>query len=57
MFPALWDWFPYVQAKASLVGIKSQDHWNPVIMNAIRLFVGFLGYPKGSAAELLNGTL
>ena len=35
----------------------SQDHWNPVIISASRLFVGVLGYPKGSAAELLDGTL
>ena len=33
------------------------DHWNPVIINALRLSVGFWGYPKGSALELLDGTL
>ena len=33
-----------------------QDHWNPVIISALQLYVG-LGYPKGSASELLDGTL
>ena len=28
------------------------DRWNPVIINALRMFVGVLGYPKGAAAEL-----
>ena len=49
--PALWSWFSYVQVKASWVGISvlmvlSQDHWNPVIISALRLFVGFWGIPK-----------
>ena len=39
-----------------LMGLR-QDHWNPVIINALRLYVGFWGIPKGSAAELLDGTL
>ena len=33
------------------------DRLNPVIISALRLFVGVLGYPKGSALELLDGTL
>ena len=33
------------------------DHWNLVIISALRLYVGFWGYPKGSASELLDGTL
>ena len=33
------------------------DHWNPVIITASRLYVRFLGYPKGSALELLDATL
>ena len=33
------------------------DHWNPVIINALKLFVGVLGYPKRSASELMDGIL
>ena len=33
------------------------DHWNPVIIAALVPFCGILGYPMGSAAELLDGTL
>ena len=32
------------------------DHWNPVIINALVLYVEVLGYPKGSASELPDGT-
>ena len=33
------------------------DHWNPVIINTLRLFVMFWVTPKGPALELLDGTL
>ena len=33
------------------------DHWKPVVIGALRLCVGGLGYSKGSASELLDGTL
>ena len=32
-------------------------HWNLVIINALGLYVDFVGYPQGSASELLDGTL
>ena len=37
--------------------VLHQDHWNPVIINASRLFAGFWDILKGSAADLLDGTL
>ena len=33
------------------------DHWKPAIIDALKRFVGFLGYARGAAAELLDGTL
>ena len=41
----------------SVLMVYPPDHWNPATINALKLFVGVLGYPKGSAAELLDGTL
>ena len=37
-------------------GLKTGP-WNPVVINALRLFAGVLEYPKGAAAELLDDTL
>ena len=34
-----------------------QDRWNLVTINAFSAVCGVLGYPKGSAAELLDGSL
>ena len=36
--------------------VSLQDRWNLVIINA-SVLCGVLGYPKGSAAELLDGSL
>ena len=48
-------WLSYVQVKL-LMGSR-QGHQNPVIISALTLCVGVSGYPKGSASELLDGTL
>ena len=47
-FLPLFSWFSYVQVKASWVGSVLimgllQDHWNPVIISAFKLFVGGFG--------------
>ena len=39
------------------LGWNQCSHWNPVIINALGLYVGVLVCPKGSASELLEGTL
>ena len=41
----------------NVLKVSLQDRWNLVTINASVRFVEFLGYPKGSAAELLDGSL
>ena len=59
--PVLWYWLSHVWVKASWVeSVFSWAYvypWNPVIINALRLYVGVLWFPKGSASELLGGSL
>ena len=40
----------------SVLLVCPPDHWNPVIISALRLYVGVLEYP-GSALDLPDGTL
>ena len=54
----MWNYSPHVQTTS--FGVESMpplDLWNLVIIKCLRAVCGAQGYPKGSAAELLDGSL
>ena len=59
---ALWDWFSYVQVMASWLenqcshGLKTRP-LESCHYQCLKAVCGVLVYPKGAAAELLDGTL